>query len=463
MNALLAFLLTMGVLVVIHEYGHYRVARACGVQVLRFSVGFGPVLWRRKPSSPTGTEFVLCALPLGGYVSMLDEREAPVAPVDQEHAFNRKNLWQRAAIVAAGPAANLLLAVVLYASAYWLGLQEPKAVISSPVSQSMAETSGLNAGDWVQAWSQDGQNWSDVRSMVDLRWQMTQAVLQAQPLHLRATDRLGAGAREVVLPLQSLAGREIDEAMMQDIGLIRPYSEPVMGWIKPAGPAAKAGLMTGDRVLSIDDRPMPDGEAIRAYVRASAKGKAQADQSASAPQTWRVERAGQTLTLNVQPQVTFEKGARIGRIEAFPGQPPEQVLVRLGPLEGLTQAATQTWDMSVLSLRMFGKMLIGQASLKNLSGPITIADYAERSSARGLSDYLTFLAFVSISLGVLNLLPLPMLDGGHLGFLLYEAVRGRPIPTVWMQRLQRMGLFFILMVTALAIYNDIARVLASTF
>ena len=221
---LLAFLVTLGVLIVIHEYGHYRVAIACGVKVLRFSVGFGRVIWRRQ-ASPQSTEFVLSALPLGGYVRMLDEREGPVAPQDLPRAFNRQSLARRTAIVAAGPLANLLLAVLLYAATSWIGVDEVKAVIGSPVSESIAERAGLRAGDWVQQQSTDGETWDDVRSMTDLRWAITQAALHRQPLYLRLTDAEGHGLRDVVLALDRADVGEIDAQLMQRIGTrYRPFS-----------------------------------------------------------------------------------------------------------------------------------------------------------------------------------------------------------------------------------------------
>src|SRR5450631_4200834 len=191
---ILAFFLTLGVLIIVHEYGHYRVAVACGVRVLRFSIGFGRVLWRRQ-AAPDATEFVVCALPLGGYVRMLDEREAPVAEPELGRAFNRKSLWQRAAIVVAGPAANLLLAIVLYAAANWIGVDEPKAVLGPPTAGSVVDRAGLHAGDWVRAWSDDGSEWHDVRSMTDLRWQVTQSLLRGDNLDLLVSGRDGRGQR----------------------------------------------------------------------------------------------------------------------------------------------------------------------------------------------------------------------------------------------------------------------------
>ena len=448
----LAFIFTLGVLIVIHEYGHYRVAVACGVKVLRFSVGFGRVILRRQ-ATPDSTEFVLCALPLGGYVKMLDEREGAVAPHERDRSFNRKALWQRTAIVAAGPAANLLLAVVLYAAAHWIGIDEPKAVLGPPVAASLAERAGLKSGDWVRAYSTDGTEWHDLRSMTDLRWETTQAVMRSERLQLMVSDRDGRGQRRTTLELDTLGVSEVDAKLMQRIGLGNAFSEPVLGKVTEGGPAAKAGLRVGDRVLAIDGTVVIDASRVREFIRASGST------GAARTMQWRVERAGQVLELAVTPTVVAEAGERVGRIGVFPGQPPEMVTVQYGVFDGLSRAVTQTWQMSTLTLKMLGKMLIGQASLKNLSGPLTIADYAGQSVRLGLAYYLGFLAIVSVSLGVLNLLPLPVLDGGHLMYYLFEGVTGRPVSELWLDRLQRGGVAIMLMMMSLALYNDVARLL----
>ncbi|MDP3821114.1 MAG: RIP metalloprotease RseP [Burkholderiales bacterium] len=448
----LAFILTLGVLIVIHEYGHYRVAVACGVKVLRFSVGFGRVILRRQ-ATPDSTEFVLCALPLGGYVKMLDEREGAVAASDLGRSFNRKPLWQRTAIVAAGPAANLLLAVVLYAAAHWIGIDEPKAVLGPPAVASVAERAGLKAGDWVRAWSADGTEWNDLRSMTDLRWEMTQAVMRGEPLQLMVSDRDGRAQRRTTLELDRLASREVDAKLMQRIGIGSVFSEPVLGKVTEGGPAGKAGLRAGDRVLGIDVHTVTDASRVRDLIRASG------NTGVPQPMLWRVERAGQVMEFSVTPTVVAEAGERFGRIGVYPGQPAEMVTVQYGVFDGLYRAVVQTWQMSALTLKMLGKMLIGEASLKNLSGPLTIADYAGQSVRLGLAYYLGFLAIVSVSLGVLNLLPLPVLDGGHLMYYLFEGVTGRPVSDVWLDRLQRGGVAIMLMMMSLALYNDVARLL----
>jgi regulator of sigma E protease len=452
LTTILAFIVTLAILIVVHEYGHYKVARLCGVKVLRFSVGFGRTLWRRQRGD---TEFVVAALPLGGYVKMLDEREEAVPPGELDQAFNRKSLKQRAAIVAAGPAANLMLAALLYAAQNWIGVEEPKAVLSAPVAGSLAERAGLRSGDWVQRWSRDGgDDARDVRSMTDLRWQIMQAALDGERLRLEVSDAAGRGTRQVTLALDSAARREVDGTFLtQVVGLAPPFAPPVMGDPVAGGPADKAGLKNGDLVLRVDGQTIADAHQLRTLIRRLA-----ADGSAK-PMRWTVQRggvAGAPQELTVQPRVMNDNGQRFGRVDAVIGKVPEVVTVRTGVWEGLARGASLTWEQSVLTVKMFGRMLIGQASLKNISGPITIADYAGQSVERGIAYYIGFLALVSVGLGVINLMPVPMLDGGHLMYYLFEGLTGRPVPDSWLVWLQRAGAAVLLMMMTLAFYNDLA-------
>jgi regulator of sigma E protease len=424
-------------------------ARLCGVKVLRFSVGFGRTLWRRQRGD---TEFVLAALPLGGYVKMLDEHEGNVPAADVDRAYNRKPLHQRAAIVAAGPLANLVLAVLLYAVQNWIGIEEPKAVLSMPVAGSMAERAGLRSGDWVRAWSRDGATKrEDLRSMTDLRWQIMQAALDGERLALEVTDLSGRGARQVTLPLDGAERRSVDGRFLNDVvGLPPPFAPAVMGEPVPGGPADLAGLRSGDVVRKVDGQPIADAYQLRSLIR-----RLPADGSAPAMR-WSVERGGQALEVSVQPRVMTDNGQRFGRIDAIVGQVPEAVTVRTGVFEGVARGLSLTWEQSVLTVKMFGRMLIGEASLKNISGPITIADYAGLSAERGLAYYIGFLALVSVGLGVINLMPVPMLDGGHLMYHLFEGLTGRPVPDAWLVWLQRAGAAVLLMMMTLAFYNDLA-------
>ena len=449
---LLAFLLALGVLITVHEWGHYRVAVACGVKVLTFSIGFGQPLLRwksRRPHAGQDTEFCISLIPLGGYVKMLDENEAEVAPQDVAMAFNRQPLWARAAIVSAGPLANLLLAVCLYAATFWIGQHETQATLSAPVVGSVAEAAGLRSGDTVLRAGESADALQEMASLDALRWWMLQQ--DTAPVYLEVQP-LGKQTPHVLhLPELSADAISKDSNAWQARGFTGAWSRAVLGEVQKELPAHKASLQRGDEVLRIDGRVVSDASALRAMVRASGQHQL------PALQIWDVSRDGHVLQFEVTPEQTVEGDHFIGRIGAQVGEPPRKVLVQYGAFDGLSKAISKTWEVMVMTLDMLGRLLTGHASLDNLSGPLTMADYAGRSASLGIGAYLSYLALVSISLGVFNLLPLPVLDGGHLLYYLYEACTGRPPSPQWLDAMQRVGLAVLVALMVFSIFNDVVR------
>ncbi|CAG9227001.1 intramembrane zinc metalloprotease [Paraburkholderia sabiae] len=454
---LVAFAVAIGVLVVVHEYGHYSIARLCGVKVLRFSIGFGKPL-ARWVSKKTGTEWTIAALPLGGYVKMLDEREegVPIAPADLPRAFNRQSVAKRIAIVAAGPVANFILAIVLFAAVFATGVTEPAAIVAAPAAETAAARAGFDGGETVVAVRDANAGESEpVRSWSDLRWKLLGAAFDHKRVVLTAKD--AHGTFDFPLDLQSLTEKEVDDEFMSRLGF-----EPGGGTLSVAGvqagsAALQAGLKAGDRIRAVDGHPADNATTFINYIKSHA-GK---------PIVLQIERGAKNQQAGALQNLTIVPGAQrdettgqpIGRIGAELATQVPSIDVRYGPVDSLRLGLHRTWDLAVYSVRMFGRMIVGEASLKNLSGPVTIADYAGKSARLGPSAFLSFLALVSISLGVLNLLPIPVLDGGHLLYYLVEAVTGKAVSDRWQLVLQRAGLACIVALSAIALFNDLARLI----
>jgi regulator of sigma E protease len=449
LHTIVAFIVALGLLIVVHEYGHYLIARWCGVKVLRFSVGFGRplVTWRRGADQ---TEWVIAAIPFGGYVKMLDEREGPVEPREAERAFNRQSVWRRFAIVIAGPLANFLFAIAVYAGLFMYGLPEARPVLGVPPPESIAAAAGLRAGDTVRAVEGEA-----ITTWQELRWRVLQSALQRAPLRLDVVNEKGH-LSTVTLDLRGFPADDVESDALERVGLrlYRPPLEPVLGQVVSGGAAERAGLAPGDRVLLADGKPVRTWEELVSAVQARPE----------MPLALTIERGGVRRAVEVVPASVSAGQKRIGRIGAAPQVPAshaEKMLIRVqhGVSESLWKAVLKTADISIFSLKMLGKMLVGEVSWKHLSGPVTIADFAGQSAQMGWVSYLTFLALISISLGVLNLLPIPLLDGGHLMYYAIEIVKGRPVSERAMELGQRVGLALLLVMMAFAFYNDLNRLL----
>ncbi|HSH49889.1 MAG TPA: RIP metalloprotease RseP [Halomonas sp.] len=442
----LAVIVVLGLLITFHEFGHFWVARRCGVKVLRFSVGFGRPLWSRRDRH--GTEFAVAAIPLGGYVRMLDEREGEIDPAEADQAFNRKSVWRRIAIVAAGPLANFLLAVV----AYWLLFVVGTTVLIPTVGQvapdSPAQRAGLQAGQEISAVQGE-----PVRSWEEIGLKLMADIGTTGLLSLEARDAGSQVARHYQLPVENWLVGQDPPRPLRSLGVTpwRPPVPAVIGQLVPGEAAERSGLAVGDEVLAVNGDPVADWSAFVERVKTSPGREL----------TLAVRRSGATLSLTLIPGKKADGDEEIGYIGAGAQAVswPESALrdIRYGPLEAVAQATRRTGEMTLLTLGAIRKMLVGLISPSNLSGPITIARIAGDSARSGLEGFISFLAYLSISLGVLNLLPIPMLDGGHLMFYLIEAVRGRPVSERVQEVGLRIGIALVGTLMLMALYFDVMR------
>ena len=443
LQKLLFFAVTLGVLVVFHELGHYVVARLVGVKVLRFSVGFGRIVWSRRLGRDR-TEWALSAVPLGGYVKMVDEREGEVSPADLGRAFNRQSVWRRIAIVAAGPIANLLLAVLLFAGTYVAGIPGERAILAAPPAGSPAAVAGLAASDEVVA--VDGEH---VLSWQDLRWRLLKA--SGSDDATVTVDRSGIRSQHL-LSLQSLRRDDWEGNFVSALGLKIDLGPPRVNDVLPGRPAAVAGLRAGDAIVAID------GQTVRSPSEVAAITNAHPGERLA----FTVLRDGASQDIVVVPEPSDQDGKKIGlagmRLAVDPAAVAQiGTTVRYGPVDAVVQGARKTWELSLFTVKMLGRILTGQASLKNVSGPLTMADYAGQSAQAGVLTFIGYLALISISLGVLNLLPVPLLDGGHLMYYLAEIIKGGPVPDRVIEVGQRIGMAVLAMLMALALFNDLSR------
>ena len=446
LQTIAAFIIVIGVLVTIHEFGHYLVARWCGVKVLRFSVGLGKIIWSRR-LGPDQTEWAISAIPLGGYVKMLDARaddavEIPEADLARE--FTRQPVLRRIAIVSAGPLANFLLAIVIFAGLYVYGVPEPLSRVEIK-PQSFAEQAGLRTADLVLS-----VNNEPIESWSEFRWFLLRGAMNGERLKLTVQGLNAAyqpELREVSLNLSAISSEELDKNLVEQVGLEMARPPAILGEITPGGPADRAGLKAGDQIIQIDGLPIVDAMTMIETLQ-SAPGKLL---------TIDFLRNDQRLSLQVTPQTEQVGQKSVGRILAQIDLTKASVIVKSGPLEAVARGVRKTWETSTMTLTMLGKMLTGEVSLRNITGPLTIADYAGQTARVGLFSFLSFMAFISISLGVMNLLPIPVLDGGHLLYYSLELFSGRQVPERIGEIAQRAGLGILMTLMAVALFNDIVR------
>ncbi|MDR1849042.1 MAG: RIP metalloprotease RseP [Zoogloeaceae bacterium] len=453
---LLAFIVLLGVLVVVHEFGHYIVARYCGVKVLRFSIGFGRILWLRRFGRDQ-TELTLCALPFGGYVRMLDEREVEegeqILPEDLPRAFNRQTVGRRSAIVIAGPLLNLFLAFLIYWALFMAGGETLRPILGEAPPDTPAFVAGIQNGDLVRA-----VNGEPVTTLEDFHWRLLRHASRAagQSVALAVENEAGQQfVRHISVARLEESGWEGNPFDLLGIRFFRPHTLPVAGEIEANAPAARAGLQAGDRIRRVDGEPIQYFEEFVERVRA-APGKRLLVE---------VERADELLQFDLVPENRNgigRVGLGVAKAELEKMTPSRfRVFVRYGVLEAAARAARETWDKSIFSLSMMGRIVLGEVSWKNLSGPIMIADYAGKTASIGLDAYLKFMALVSISLGLLNLMPIPVLDGGHLMYYVVEIIKGRPLSERFMMRGQQVGMTLLFALMAFAFFNDMTRILES--
>ena len=450
LTSVAAFIVAIGVMVTVHEFGHFWVARRCGVKVLRFSVGFGRPLWRREFGEDR-TEFVIGALPFGGYVKMLDEREAEVDPAERTRAFNTQSLAARSAIVAAGPAINILLAVVLYSFMFMIGVQGISPIVGGAAAGTPAADAGFRAQERIVAIDDTPvQTWSDVRLALLEHGLRDDTAL----VDVAVADEAGS-RRILALDVSRVSLKEEAADPVATLGLQRwlPDLPARITRIVPDSPAAAAGLQSGDEVITAAGEPVANWQAWVDAVRAHP--------GESMPIT--VRRNGERVTLTVTPDSKSVGNDRIGRIGAYGPNVSEAqrermfTTVRYGPITAIGQGAVKTWDITRLTLRVLVGLVTGEAALSNISGPISIAQYAGQSAQIGLATFLGFIALISVSIGILNLLPIPILDGGHLLYNAIEAIKGAPLSQRAQIFGQQIGIVMLFGLMALAIYNDILR------